>query len=309
MRVLITGATGFVGSEVARQAVAAGYEVAALVRPDASLWRLDGVTERVDVIWTDLSDHGAVRSAVARYRPDTCIHLAWYAEPGKYLHATENLSCLADGIALLRSLADVGCRTVVMTGTCAEYDSEAGWLHEDSPSAPATLYAATKLALGLVGRQLAQEAGIRFSWARLFYLYGPAEADGRLVPTLIRALADGRPFHATVGDQVRDYLHVADAAAGVLALARGDASGIFNVASGAPVTVRELIATVAAVVGRPDLVHYGAAPPRLWEPPFVCGDSRRLRGLGWAPRYTLQSGLAQTVQWWRDVAPAALPRP
>lgn len=126
---------------------------------------------------------------------------------------------------------------------------------------------------------------------------------------MIKALLNGQPFPATSGEQVRDYLHVADVASGLLTLANRNATGTYNIASGLLVTVRQLAETIGELVGRPDFIHFGAVPYRDWEPPFICGDSGRLRALGWSPGHSLREGLAQTIQWWRNTASGVAPAP
>jgi nucleoside-diphosphate-sugar epimerase len=300
-RVLVTGGAGFIGSHVARVLLAAGREVAVVVRPGSSLWRLEDVVDRLSVIGCDLGEPETLRPALESWRPEACIHLAWYAEPGKYLTATENVPALTSSLRLLDELIRVDCGQIVMTGTCAEYDTDQGYLREDSPTRPTTLYAATKLSLNLIASQIATSAGVNLAWARLFFLYGPYEDERRLVPALIRALLRGEPFPATAGEQVRDYLHVSDMASALCALAERRVSGSVNVCSGTPVTMRQLMETVAAVVGNGDLIQYGTIPYRHWDPRFICGDNLRLReDACWTPRYsTLRAGLEQTVAWWR----------
>jgi nucleoside-diphosphate-sugar epimerase len=296
MRVFLTGAAGFIGSHVARVLIAAGCEVTALVRPTTNLWRLQGLLDRLTLVKADLAKVATLRKILAGNRPEACIHLAWYAEPGRYHSAVENLSCLTTSLRLLRELANVKCRQVVMAGTCAEYDTDPGYLREDGPIRPATLYASTKGALCLVGQQLAGLHDLHFAWGRVFYLYGPLEDERRVIPSLYRALTKGEPFAATLGEQVRDYLHVDDVASAFWTLAREGASGVFNISSGIPITMRQLMETVGDLVGRRDLIRFGAVPYRTWEPPFICGDSRKLRALGWSPRYSLQDGLQATFK-------------
>jgi nucleoside-diphosphate-sugar epimerase len=290
VRVLVTGAAGFIGSHVVRDLVAHGHEPVALVRRETSLWRIEDIRDSISVVET-----------LNGVRPDACIHLAWYAVPGRYLDAGhENIASLEASLALLDDLSAAGCAHVVMAGTCAEYDTESGLLREDSPTRPVTVYAACKLACAVIGAIRAQQLGIGFSWARLFYLYGPYEDGRRLVPALINAVLDGREFAATTGTQVRDYLHVADVARGLCALAEGRHGGTFNVCSGYPVLMRDLIALAARLAGDEGLVKFGALEPRAWEPASILGDSSHLRDLaGWAPSFSLADGLRNTVDWWK----------
>ncbi len=188
-----------------------------------------------------------------------------------------------------------------MAGTCAEYDTSLGYLREDGPTRPETLYAAAKLSLCLVGQQMAAENGFGFAWGRLFYLYGPHEDNRRMVPALLSTLLRGESFPASLGEQIRDYLHVEDVASGLCALTRQGTSGVFNICSGTPVTVRSLMETAQEVVGHGS-VQFGAVAYRQWDPPIICGGNRKLRDLGWNPRYTLKEGLRQTAAWWQAQA-------
>lgn len=298
MRILVTGAAGFVGASVARRLLTDGHSVAAVIRPASPRGRLEGLESRLATINCDLADTAALRRELQSFKPEACIHLAWYAVPGKYLEAKENLDCLHVSLGLLEELAQVGCRAVVMTGTCAEYDTDAGYLREGGPTRPATLYAASKLALSIAGAARAAQLKISFAWARLFYLYGPHEDERRMVPSLIRSLLGGQPFKASSGSQIRDYLHIDDVAAALCRLAVEPVTGTFNVASGDAVHVRDLMLAVGRITGRAELIRFGEAPDRNWEPPFICGDPGRLRSTGWAPKYDLEEGLGQTVEWW-----------
>src|SRR6185503_437734 len=125
--------------------------------------------------------------------------------------------------------------------TCAEYDTDVGFLREDSPTKPATIYSACKLSMCLIGQHMATAAGVKFAWGRLFYLYGEQEDSRRLVPALIQSLQLGKPFDATAGEQVRDYLHTTDVAFALVMLAQQKAEGIYNIASGIAITMRQLM--------------------------------------------------------------------
>jgi nucleoside-diphosphate-sugar epimerase len=295
MRVLVTGGSGFVGSHATRALLADGHELTLVALPGDRLWRIADLQSRVRITRVDLRDATAVRRHVGDCAPDACLHLAWYVEPADYLHSVENLVALRYSLALIESLHAAGCRRFVGVGSCAEYQPIEGCLSEDAATRPTTIYAASKLACCSIGSLLAARRGMDFVWARLFYPYGPQENATRLPSAAIRALLRNETFKATDGRQVRDCLHCADVGRALAALVDRGAPGIYNVSSGTPVTVRQLLETIARLLARPELVEFGARPYNDFDPPFMCGDNTRLRTLEWSPRHDLASGLADLV--------------
>jgi nucleoside-diphosphate-sugar epimerase len=286
---------------VLRALLGRGHAVTALVLPGDPMDRIRDLEGRFDPIFGRLSDLSAIRAVLTDSQPDACIHLAWYAEPGKYLDAPENVACLSESLAFLQELFRAGCRQAAVAGTCAEYEAtREPAREEETPLRPATLYAAAKCACYWVSRHLAAASGARLAWARLYLPYGPGEDLRRLVPAAIRALRKGNPFPATAGDQVRDFIHVGDAADAFCSLVERGADGPFNIASGRPVTVRALLEILGRRLGRPDLVRFGERPARGWDPPVLAGDTRRLRALGWGPRVSLEEGLDASIRWMAD---------
>jgi nucleoside-diphosphate-sugar epimerase len=298
LKVLVTGASGFVGSQVARELLERGHEVRASVRAASVRDAVEDLGGRIDWVTADVfADDPAALANLVR-GVEACVHLAWYAVPGQYLASPENLRCATGSLRLLEALAAAGCRRVVGVGSCFEYDFEPGTLVETGPVRPQSLYAASKLATRYMAEPLARLRGVEFAWARLFYLYGPFEDRRRLVPSVIDALLQGQPVEVTRGTQVRDFLHVADVGRALAAVALGDLTGVVNVGSGQPVTVREVVSTIETLLGRGGLVRFGARPENPTDPPIVCADNRRLvRATGWAPGYDLTNGLRQTIEW------------
>lgn len=294
MRVLLTGATGFVGRRVAVALAAEGAEVHAVVRPNSDVRRLQQLPG-IRIVDGDLLRDGGMDDAV-RVAPDVCIHAAWYTEPGKYLTSPDNVELAHRSARFAAALARVDCRRFVGLGTCFEYDTNLGYLSEESRLAPAHVYSAAKVATYFLVRELAARTAMSFVWARLFYLFGPDEHPNRLVPAVTDALLRGEEARVTPGEQVRDFLHVDDVAAALCAIARSDVTGGVNIGSGEPITVAALVTKVATLVGRPELLRLGAREYSPGDPMFVCADNRKLRATGWARQYSLDDGLRQTIQ-------------
>jgi nucleoside-diphosphate-sugar epimerase len=295
-RVLLTGATGFIGAHAVDALVARGHEVHAVARQP-------GVA-RAGVVWheAELLDPSAPSQLVNDSRPDNLLHLAWYAVPGSFWSAPENERWIDASLRLLRAFGESGGRRAVMAGTCAEYQWGAEVLSEEStPLEPATLYGACKHATHVAARAVADELGVALAWGRIFFLYGPGEPEGRLVSSVARALVAGEDVSTTDGLQRRDFMHVADVAAAFAALVDAEITGAVNVASGDAVSVRELIKLLEQASGVSDRVQFGALPARPEEPAVVAADVRRLRTeVGFQPAIALAAGLAQTIGWWRE---------
>ncbi len=297
--VLVTGASGFVGLPVVRLLAGRGEEVHALSRR-VSLPELAGVRWHA----VDLADEHAAEELVDELAPERLVHLAWCTEHGRFWRAPENVLWLQRSLQLVHAFARRGGRRLVVMGTCAEYDwsSAGGSLSEStSPLAPATLYGAAKHALRRLASSYCEQEGVELAWGRLFFLYGPREAPGRLIPSVIHSLLAGEPVATGSGEQVRDFMHVEDAAAAVVALLASPVLGAVNIASGVGVSVDAVVDEIVQLTGRPELVLRGALPDRAAEPRMLLADVARLRDeVGFQPRRSLPDGLAETVRWWRE---------
>jgi len=301
MKVFITGATGFVGAHLTRLLVNEGCQVHAMVRSEKNLGHLQDVQDSINILFSDLNTQLRYEEYLNAIQPDLCFHLAWYAEPGKYLASPDNIQYLIDSLKLVSVLAECNCKRIVVAGTCAEYDHDLGYLSEHSPTRPGTLYAASKVALHTLLSQWVEQIDIELAWARIFYIYGPYENPRRFVPDIITTLLRGEPTRTTLGEQVRDYSHVGDVAQALWALGRSDLTGAVNIGSGLPVTNREIVLKVASILDRPELAKFGDLPYRPGDPMFVCADNRLLKGsTGWKVRYGIDAGLRNTIDWWRE---------
>lgn len=288
MKVIVTGAAGFIGAHVVRRLIASGHETYAVVRPGARAVRLDAVRDRSELLEVDLADGIRTARLLREVEPAAVIHLAWYAEPGRYRQAlAENIASLHTSASLLLAAADAGCRRVVLAGTCLE--------NAVTPTRP--IYDASKGAAHRLSEGFAS-TGMSVACGHVFYLYGPMEDERRVLPLVIRALLSGESIRTTTGLQRRDYLHVTDVAGGFAALAESSLTGGIDICSGSLVTLADVLRIVGEETGRPELLRLGELGPADDDAVVSAGDPTHLQSVGWRPGYDLRTGIRETITWW-----------
>jgi nucleoside-diphosphate-sugar epimerase len=269
--VILTGATGFVGRQVLRALATTGAKVRVIVRKGRE-WEV----ERSDALESIVSTEDLFAEDVSWWvevlrDSETIIHCAWYAEPGKYLRSTQNLSCLIGTLQMAKGAILAGMKRFVGIGTCFEYDLTNGFVSIDTPLMPLTPYAGAKVAAFLGLTHILPAQGLEFSWCRLFYLHGEGEDGRRLIPYLRANLADGMPVKIVSGEHIRDFLDVRDAGQIITKIALSRSLGPVNVCSGIPITIRQIAEKIADEYGRRDLIEFGTPPTHAFNPPCVVG--------------------------------------
>jgi nucleoside-diphosphate-sugar epimerase len=272
-RFLITGATGFVGKQVIRILNKTDSKITIVVR-DGKEGLLSEFLNIENIISTpDLFAEDADWWAQKCKNIDVIIHLAWYAEPGRYLNSKKNLDCLIGSLKLAKGAVKAGIKRLVGIGTCLEYDLSLGTLSVDTPLKPITPYADTKVALYSSLSNLLPLCAVEFAWCRLFYLYGEDEDHRRLMGYLHSKLEKNEVAKLSSGEQIRDFLDVAIAGQMIAEVALGKQTGPINICSGIPITVREFAERIADEYGKRNLLNFGSRPNNLTDPPYVLGVS------------------------------------
>jgi nucleoside-diphosphate-sugar epimerase len=293
-RLVVTGASGFIGRWASRALQDLGYEVHCFSRSGRSG---GGATWHV----ADVLDCSATRHLISEIGAERLLHLAWETEHGAYWDSPLNERWLDATKELITSFHEAGGTRVVCAGTCAEYDwADPGLAREScyestTRTAPRTPYGAAKLALGA---WLASRKDLSSATGRGFFLYGEGEDRRRLVPSSVLAILEGGQARTGPGSLIRDFLHVADGGAAFAALLASEVQGPVNVASGTATTIARVVSTIARLLDQPDAVGIGALPGRPGDPPRLVASVERLgREVGFSPTIDLDAGIGRSIAW------------
>lgn len=298
MRILMTGASGFIGSAALSLAVSKGHDVTVLARPDSAAGYREKLKHGGIACEVIAADHPGWAAAVRNRSFDSCLHLAWIAVPGQYLNSPENEPFAASTLALADSLFKNGLPHFLGAGTCIEYAPglTAPCREDITPCAPVSPYAVAKHRTHQALAEMADQYASRLAWARVFYPYGAGEHPARTATTFLKTLAAGQPLVLKTGASRKDFIEVRDVASALVHLLGTGAAGAFNIGTGAGTGIRELALTAAALVGADGSLVKDADPPAV--DPYAChiADTARLSAAGWRPVISLEAGLRRLFQ-------------
>lgn len=319
-RVLVTGASGFIGRAVAQWLNGAAAEILLTGRNSSALEAAArALPRKCEVLPADLGEPGSFVPLLRRACPHIVFHLAGYgvdpAERDPALAERMNHGLVEEvaGALAAEPPGDWPGLRFVHVGSAAEFGAVAGQVTEDTPTEPVNLYGRTKLAGTRAISHAVESRGLRAMTARLFTVYGPGEHSHRLLPSLLEAACSGERLHLTRGEQLRDFTYVGDVAEGLLRLGclTGSAPALVNLCTGKLTSVRHFAKTAAEVLGiRPDRLEFGALPYRGDETPQGPADTSRFeRLLGWKPETSVREGIRLTAEARArgDAAPSPVP--
>lgn len=299
MRIAVTGATGFIGRHVLHALQAHGLEefiVAGRRAPPADA--------RITFVEVDLLTD-SVHDWLAIHRPSHLLHLAWYAKHRCFWDSPLNRDWREATAALTRSFCEQGGQQIVVAGSCAEYDwSGEHYLIEGvTPLQPRTLYGQEKNRTREQMEEICATHGVSLAWGRVFYPFGSGEDRARLIPSVVDTLMQRyAPFPIHVGYQC-DLMPVEDVARAFVHLLHRNATGVFNVCSGVPTQLGDLIEWIGEVLGRDPRPLLSEGTEDDEGPRFLVGNNKALLNTGWQPQYDLMDSLQLYVRDLAEVQP------
>ena len=306
-RILLTGASGFIGSHLARLLVAEGAEVHALTSAVSSVYphRITDVRKDITLHEGNLTDRSAMDVLAKQVRPEYVFHLGAYTHVGKsWQRVDECIQTNVQGtVNLLQALDGSGYTRFVNTGTSEIYGAIDVPFHEDDCPKPVSPYAVSKYAAEMFCRLASESYGWPIVRVRPFNAYGPGQSPDRVIPEIIvRALRRER-LQMTSGRQTREFNYVDDIVDGFVKAATADGidGELLNVGNGEEVSIADLATTILDVMGNPVEAEFGALPDRpieIWR--MRCDSTRARERLSWTPQYDLRAGLAKTVEWYES---------
>ena len=291
-RVLVTGASGFIGSALCRRLVALGADVHGASRTFLSI---EGVTWHT----CDLANAEAARALFDRARPEIVLHLASHVVGARAVEMVlptfhDNL---ASTVNLLVAAHSIACKRVVLTGSLEEPEPSPQW------SVPSSPYAAAKHAASAYGRMFHALYGLPVVILRVFMVYGPAQRDvSKLVPYVIRSLLAGESPRLSSGVREVDWIYVDDVVEAFIsaATATGVEGSTLDVGSGELVTVRQVVEHLYKIIRPDEAPQFGSVVDRPMEQVRFADVEGTFRRLGWRPGASLIEGLRRTVDWYRQ---------
>jgi nucleoside-diphosphate-sugar epimerase len=306
MRVLITGATGFIGANLAHFFVNEKTDVHILLRESSNTWRINSILSILNKHYCDLTDREDIKKIISEIRPNIILHLAMY---GGYPFQSDSLKMIninyIGTINLLDACIEEGFDCFINTGSSSEYGIKEKPMKESDLLEPIDIYGASKSAATLYCQALAKKYNLPIFTLRLFSPYGYYEESTRLIPYLIVSMLKNQKIKISSPYAVRDFIFIEDVIdAFIKIIDKKDqipAGTILNVGSGFDTKVIEVFETLKRVIGY-QMDFYLEGFPRdsdklqVWR-----ANTKKIQKiLGWRPKYNLRDGLIKTIKWFRE---------
>jgi len=305
-KVLVTGATGFVGANLTRRLLIEGYNVAILTRRTSNKWRLNDVLRDVDKYEVDLLESKKLKSTIEEIKPSVIFHLANEGVYGGVAAADQKMveTNLLGFLNLIESCDGIDYRCLINTGSSSEYGIKQTPMKEDDACEPVTAYGVSKYAASLYASFTAKTKNKPIITLRLFSPFGPYDDSRRLVSYAIINAIKGNELKLASRDAVRDYVFIDD----VLELylktinkAEKFRGEIFNVGTGVETKISYIIDTIIKIIKSQSIVKWGENASRSFDAKKWKADiTKTSHSFNWKPSCSIKEGLEKTIEWFKN---------
>ena len=284
MKIFITGGTGFIGRPVVDILARSGHDILILSRaPQKKSGFLKG----------DLSHLDLIKEKIKKFNPDVILHLAW-ENVSDYVNPQNSLKNLSNSLNFILFASSLSCKKIVCAGSGLEYGTLKGKVSELTEVQPSNIFEASKVALHVVGRKIAEKSSAQFLWFRIFHSYGPGQRSAALIPYLLRCLKDGSAPDIKNPKAANDYIFVDDVASAIIKIVEKKdlKSNVYNIASGRLTSVGDIANIIYQ--GKDSLRFSGGGEGRYAD------ISRIKKELRWSPKVDLERGIKKTIAHYKN---------
>ncbi len=303
-KVLVTGGSGFIGSNLVRSLLSQQHEVYLLVQPNDPLWRIKDIVDKVQILYIGLTEFAAINAIVQTIKPDLIFHLASF---GGMPYETDQKKVFDVNfygtLNLLNACKKVGFECFVNTGSSSEYGKKDIPMHENLVLEPISDYAVSKAASTQLCLKEALFNKLPIYTVRPFSVYGDAELHTRLVPTIALSMIHNKPLQLSSPHLVRDFIYIDDMITALLAVIQKKPAThfVFNAGSGVQSTINDVVLAAQSCWPTGLTVEWGLHTQRPWEPTHWVADITQSQTiLDWKPRFSLAAGIEKTISWFKN---------
>ena len=301
---LITGASGFVGSNLLRKLVEKKAQVHIILRKNSKTWRIKDILPKVNIHISDLSNYKDVLKIVQKTKPTVIYHLASYGAYPFQKNADQILKVNVTGTwNLLHALLNNEYKLFVNTGSSSEYGFKNKPMKETDLLEPASYYSVAKCTQTHLCSHMAKESNKPIVTLRPFSVYGPYEEPSRFMPTLLKSLYLGEKMNLTSPDTARDFIYMDDMIDAYLKIEelRKYSGMTFNIGTGIQSTIKQVVKTAFKISNKKIPLEWGGMEARSWDTKnWVADISLAKKLLKWKPEYNLEQGLYKNWEWFKN---------
>ena len=301
--ILITGAAGFVGSNLTRYFVSRGIKVNIMIKRSSNTWRLNDIIKKTNVHYTDISDINNVKKIIKKIKPKTIFHLATH---GGYSDQTDLVkikkSILDSTYNLINECKKYKFNIFINTGSSSEYGFKNKAMKESDILVPNSYYSVFKSSSSLYCQYESLKSNIQIVTIRPFHVYGPYERSNRLIPSLIRNMLNDKKVKLVSPKVSRDMIYISDVVNFYIMLAnKKNLKGeIFNLGSGKKTTIKEIYNFLKKITNYKVKNYWGSMKNRYWDQSIWYSNNSYVKTkLNWKPKVGLEKGLLNTVNWYK----------